>query len=445
MVVVCLLPATWYALGTNYLTLKIICFTALVTQIITVINFYLQRNTYSFYNHRPFEFNALSGLEAFLILGVFLWMLVFLVKMAGNIINFSFRYHTYHHSVSISNFSGEVVKINLQQNIFFPISIILIIILSLPIKLWMFGMGIGLVGTPPPQLPYKLSGILFYLFNYIVPVLLAYLYIKTRRSSLLISFAVSIYAILIGILSVSKSVVLIPIAPIVAFAWFDKRWLIFLSSIFFASFGVMAVIIARSIVHIYDGFSINAFLDLGGLGTIIEVVTNTTWSSEIFKVFIDIANRFEGFQSMILASKFNAEAIGGPWNILLNLITFGSNSIIDHDSIHMEYFGYTLPSGIFGVGQTFNAWLLMAVNNNIFMILPFLIYASVVVIIFEDAMLKVSKKYLLLPTISNSILFFIAMWFYTGPATLIFFIFLLFTVIFSILPRIVILNKFKPQ
>lgn len=445
MVVICLLPATWYALGTNYLTLKITCFTVLVTQIITVIQFYLQRNTYSFYNHRPFEFNALSGLEAFLILGVFLWILVFLVKMAGNIINFPFRYHRYIHSVSISNFSGEVVKINLQQNTFFSMSIILVIVLSLPIKLWMFNMGIGLVGVPPPQLPYKLSGILFYLFNYLVPILLAYLYIKTKRNSLSISFITSMYAVLIGILSVSKSVVLIPIAPIIAFAWLDKRWLIMFSSIFFASLGIMVVIAARSIVHTYDGFSMIAFIELGGVGTILEVFSNLSWSSEIYFVFIDLANRFEGFESMILASNFNSEAIGGSWNILLNLITFGTYSIIDHNSIHLEYFGYTLPSGIFGVGQTFNAWLLMAVNNNIFMILPFLIYASMVIIIFEDSILRASKKYLLSPAISNSILFFITMWFYTGPATLIFFIFLLFAVIFSILPRIVIHNKFKHQ
>ena len=450
MVAVCLLPAVWLSLGTSYLGLKIYCVTVLITQTVTLPAFYLRPDRYAFDDYRPFGFASLDALQAFLILGLFLLLVACLVKL----IELAFD----------SPVKIEVINLNTMQSYdttesgrsrgsssthapthsaWLAISILLLIVISLPIKSWMFDMGIGLVGTPPPQLPYRLSGILFYSFNYLVPVALAYFYIKTKRNSLLLALIVSVYAVIIGLLSLSKSVVLLPIAPIVAFAWMDRRWVILTFSTLLAGFGVTMVVLARGIVHFHDGNSIGAFTELGVLGTLSESLARFSWSPELLMVAVDIANRFEGFQSTFLASQFNADAVDGTWNMFLTVVSFGQWGGFDHDAIHLEYLGYTIPSGLYGVGASFNSYMMMAVNNDILMVLPFATYAAITLIILERSVMNASRKYQLPQAIAQSGLFFSVMFFFTGPATSIFGLILVASVSLSLLPALVLRIKFK--
>lgn len=439
MVTFCLLPSMWLAMGTSYLGLKIYCATVLITQIVTLPSFYLQPDSYRFSNHRPFGFGALDALQAFLILGLFLWLLAFLVKIIECVYDSPLKQNAVANAMPDMDRRKEILSIHVPNHNIIAISILCLMAISLPVKLWMFDMGVGLVGAPPPELPYRLSGILFYLFNYLVPFAVAYLYIKTKRNSLLLALTISVYAVLIGALSVSKSVVFIPIASIVAFAWLDRRPGILICGLILSGIGVLIVVGARAIVHVADG--LDSFTELGSLGTLMAVIVDFSWSPKMLLVFVDIASRFEGFQSMYLASQFDADAVGGAWNIFLKVSSFGQWGVVDHDAIHLEYLGYTYPKGFYGVAATFNSWMMMAVNKNNLMMLPFVIYAVTFLVVFEKTLKRVARKYSSPPAIEQSILFFAILWFYTGPANLTCFLFLAVSMIFSVFPVIVVRRK----
>lgn len=439
----CLLPSLWLALGTTYLSLKIYCFIVISTQIITLPSFYFQQDRYfqsavSYY--RPFEFGAFDVFETYIILGLFLWLLVFLVKQFERLSNSPIKRGGHYNSYSdLDPSEGYSSIYKPKYSVYSSISILFLIAISMPFKLWMFNMGIGLVGTTPPELPFRLSGILFYLFNYLTPLAIGYFYIKTKRNSLLMALTISVYAIIIGALSVSKGVVLLPIVPIIAFAWLDRRYTILSTSLVLAGLGVLMIASARSFVHIAGGGA--AFTELGVFGTVTASLFELSWSMNMLLVFVDIANRFAGFQDMFLASQFNADAVGGAWNIFINIVTFSQYDLIEHDAIHQEYLGYTIPYGYYGVGATFNTWMMMAVNSNILMILPFVIYAAFILVILEKTLKGLSRKYSSPLSIELASIFFLVVIFFTMPATIILLFALALCLVFYLFPIIVLKRK----
>lgn len=450
MVIICLLPAIWLSLGTSYLSCKLFCALVSIPQIVTVPAFYLLADKYAFDNHRPFGFGALEALPAFVTLGFFLWILVVLVKLSESAVGTSVKLDRISYKTRMAKATTKAIlysaisKKNVSKySVLFLIGILFLILVSLPIKFWMFSMGIGLVGTPPPQLSYRLTGVLFYTFNYMVPIMIGYLYIKTKKSSLLLASIVSIYAVMIGLLSVSKGVVLLITAPIVAFAWLDRRWLILSVSVLLSGLGVAIVSLGRKIVHLVDGDTVSAFTDLGGMATFKEVFSNNFWTPELFLVFIGIANRFEGFQSMLLASQFNPEVLGGSWSIFFKVVSFGYWGEINHNAIHMEYLGYTIPYGFYGVGATYNSWMMLSSNNNMLMTLPFAAYAALIIVVLERAIMRASRKYSVSINIARSLIFFSILWFYTAPAGQISSMILIVSIIFSLFPAVVLRRRSK--
>jgi hypothetical protein len=450
MVIICMLPGIWLALGTSYLSCKLFCALVFIPQIVTVPAFYLNANNYAFNNHRPFGFGAFEALPAFVTLGLFLWIVAFLVKLTEITIGSSAQLAKVNNKTSIINArTTAILESNISKkhvsknNALVLISILFLISVSLPVKFWMFNMDIGLVGAPPPQLPYRISGILFYTFNYMVPIMISYLYIKSKRSSLLVALTISTYALMIGFLSVSKGVLLLTTVSIIAFAWLDRRWLIFSISVFLSALGVLVVTTARKIVHVTEGNTVSAFTDLGGITTLKEVFSDGLLTPELFLVFIGIANRFEGFQSMFLASQFNPDILGGAWSIFFRVISFGRWGEFNFDAIHLEYLGYTIPYGLYGVGATYNSWMMLAANKNILMVLPFAAHAALIIVILERSIMRASRKYPLSLIIGRSLLFLSVLWFYTAPADQISSVILTVSIIFSLFPAVVVGRRLK--
>ncbi len=429
--IICLLPSVWVALRTSYLGLKIFCTTALITQVITAPVFYLQADRYAFGGHRPFGFTAMEALPIFLVLGLFLWLVACLVILCERVVGAPVQWADASLRAGGSALSAGAAS---RQTIF-VIGIILLIAISLPVKLWMFEMGIGLTGAPSPQLPYRLSGILFYVFNSVIPLCIGYLYLKTHRKSLALALIISVYAVVIGLTAVSKGIVLLTIAPIIAFAWLDRRWAILGVSGFLVAFGVMVAAASREIVHISDGLTTGSFTGLGVLGTLVEVMARLEWSPEMLLIFADIAGRVEGFQGLLLASQFNPDTVGGAWAIFAKSIN-GNWADLGHDAMHLEYLGYTIPMGFYGVAASLNAWMLMAANQNLLMMLPFVLYAALTFVILEKMLMRIAHKYRLPLPLAQAVLFFVTLWFYTGPGTLEFRVLFTLSIVFGLLPAL---------
>jgi hypothetical protein len=438
VVLFCLLPSMLLAHRTSYLSIKFFCATVLITQIISAPIFYLNSDSYEFINHRPFDFTILEALPVLSHLGVFLVLVTSFMKLSQGL----FGPLKWNDTGRQINFTGEVVDtrtVNSQRQKLFIITILIIIGISLPVKFWMFDMGIGIVGTSPPRLPFRLSGVLTYLFGWIVPLIIGYLYIKTKRASILLASIIALYALMIGILSSSKAIVLLTTAPIVGFAWNDRRWVLMSISGLLASFGVMIVEASRLIVHISNKLVTESFTELGGFGTMFETLTRLEWSPKMFNIFVTIAGRVESFQGLFMAFEFNPDAVGGAFGIFIKLI---NNTWIDlgHDAIHLEYLGYTIPEGFHGVPASLNALMLMASNRNIFILLFFVIYTALILIILERLILRLTQKWSLSKSTAQAILFFATLLVYTSPGGVVFQFMLAGLVFFVYLPKIRLTN-----
>lgn len=419
VVVLCLLPSVWITLRTSYLSIKIFCATLLITQLITVPIFYLQSERYFFYDYRPFGFQAPDVFPIFSILGLFLCLTACMVKFFESLFGPPLKWGA-SPAMEVSEVhqdkAGYLRKTGTKHNLALIAFILCLVAVTLPIKFWMFKMGIGITGAPPPELPFHLSGILTYSLNYFILILIGYLYIKTERKSFIFACILSIYAFLVGASSAAKGPTLLVTAPIIAFAWIDRRWSIFLIAIFTAGFGVTVSSASRNIVLISDGMTSGSFTDLGVMRTVMETLSEQEWTSETLLVFSAIAGRVEAFQNLLLASRFNPNAVGGSWNLLLKSIN-GRWADIDHDAIHMEFLGYTVAHGFYNVAASLNSWLLMAVNRNLFMILPFAAYVSSTLVILEKTLTRVAYEYKLSSLMAQAFLFLSTLWFYTGPGT----------------------------
>ena len=89
-----------------------------------------------------------------------------------------------------------------------------------------------------------------------------------------------------------------------------------------------------------------------------------------------------------------------------------------HDAMHIEYLGYTIPVGFYNVAASLNDWMMMATNRNIFMMLPFALYATTALILLEKSLWRASFKYRLALPIAQAILFTATMAFFVAPGSL---------------------------
>lgn len=435
VVFVCLLPAMYLALLTSYLSIKILCAVTLITQIVTVPLFYLQSDRYAFGQHRPFGFTALEVAPALATVGLFLVMVVILVISSQNVIYKPIKFDELKCSLfPASNSKVKFIKVK-ERQLHLIAAILGLIAISLPIKFWMFSMGIGLVGVEPPSLPYRLSGIMTYLFGMIVPLTIGYFYLRTNRDSLLLVILILLYAVLVGLSSVSKSVILFIAAPIVGFAWIDRRWGIFAIAGLIAGLGVLIAESSRAIVYVQLDSSIGAETGLGTLRLLQDVLRKVEWTPENFLVYTGIVARIQGFEKLFLSSQFNAEMVGGPFRIFLKAVS-GYLVPMDHDTLHIEFLGRTTLPGFYDAGTTIIDWMLMSSNNNILMLLPFAIYTAFTLVFLEKLLMIGFRKYRFQMQFIQTAMLFIVLWFYAATGSIQFHFIVLLVVIFGFLPAV---------
>jgi hypothetical protein len=434
IVLLCIQPSIYLASRTRYISLRLFCYITLITQLVTVPVFFLRSNDYEFSEYRPFGFSLTDIFPPFILLGIFLFLVAISVKLAQIIFGSPLHLPFLSQQVSDKDCLKNIVSKDEYPKIKI-IGIFLAIVISLPLKFWMFDLGIGIVGVQPPLMPYKLSGILTYLFNMAVPILIGYLYIKTKRNSLVLALIIHAYSILIGVSAASKSAALFSIAPIFIFAFLDKRWIIFIFSILISGISILIASESREIIHIINGNSIEAYVDLGVIQTLFKTFQQLDWSWNLFFIYSSVVGRIFSFQDLWLSYNFNSEVVGGPISLFLSSIKTGLVRL-DHDALHLEYLGHTIPYGFYGVGASLNSWMMMACNSALLMLLPFAIYAAATIIVLECSLMRVALKYEFSPNITNTLLFFFTLWFFAGPGSNEFLFIFISVIIFSYLPKL---------
>src|SRR5260221_821142 len=350
-----LLPPLLWALKTQHVTLITICAITFATQFTTVPFFYVNRDNFHWGHVKPFGFTAW---EAFPILAK---VALFLVALAAffnwfypiRIVGGSLRKLRSTRIVLDGKNTDLRFELAPRQNSVLYVTLILFIVVALvQFILWMFSKGISIVGVEPPNLPYRLSGILHYFTHYIVPLLLAYLYWKTKRNAfpMLVLLA---YAWVLGLSSTSRSALVLVMLPVLAFAWLDQRFFMLLLAGVGTLAGFQIVTLARGFIQIIAFGEVGVVTDIG-IGTIVlDIISDPDSPLRRFdfalQVFIAVFSRVDGFENLVMSQHYDPYQVVGPFGFMLRMISRGL-APMDIDAHHLQWQGNTLPEGWFNGG-----------------------------------------------------------------------------------------------
>lgn len=248
--------------------------------------------------------------------------------------------------------------------------LIFFVLLFSIVSVWMFTMHIGMVGLNQTELPYHLTGILFYTRRIVFPIIILVLYLKSKNKKSLTLLLV-LYSFVIGITATSKSIgliVLIPIA-IIHIAQKNIKWASF---VFLSSFVLYYVVgTSRDAIFFFDGdipyqelfgiVSNEVDFEISDIGQLLFNVTNS------------LCGRLMGIRSVILGYQYD----GLSFIDCLSYYSMITPSVIPDLSL---LFGVELPDdksfglniGMMGIIQ------LLSCHNFLLTIFQAIIYGEII-------------------------------------------------------------------
>lgn len=184
---------------------------------------------------------------------------------------------------------------------------------------WMYNNGIGLTGINPPQLPFHLSGILYYTSRFVFPVILTYLFTRFRPS-IADLYLVIAYACFASLTSVSKTVLVLLFLPIFVIAFVEKRYV--LSAIAGLILGVMypVVELARNVVYLVQEGASTRNLEFSLPDVILSSASQYRFNGLLAGPLALVA-RVGGGQDVALAAQYSND-FEGPLRAFLRLYVF---------------------------------------------------------------------------------------------------------------------------
>jgi hypothetical protein len=434
----------------HFLSVKVLIWLTFLTQAVTMLLFYLYPDNYAFHRHRPFYFTGLESFPVFFDVGIFLIVFISVASFFGRLfktsnqqkseINSQQRFLLSAQEMLTKRSNSPTPRVRKSTSIVSTGFIILIVVLMIPLNIWMFKMGIGLTGAPPPRLPYKLSGILTYFAKLVVPFLLNFLYLRTRRQSLLLMMILGLYSAVAGLSTISRGTLLLILLGPLTFAFLDRRWILFSLAAVFMSINLSLVNTSRSLVMIVQQGISGSDTSLGLINTFWESLANIKWNF-VWLSIPTIVGRFESFQHLWLASNVNPASMGGGWAILTKVIDW---KLIDlgHNAVHLEVLGYTVPEGYYNVSAGLLAYLLWAVGESRFFHLPFATLAALFLILQEISLRSIWNLYTINTLLLNPLVVLLSLAYIVSPGMNVVNVVFIIIFIFARLPRLSIIKRF---
>ncbi len=444
LLIICFLPAIIYTRFFTLLSVKVLVFTAFITQSVTMLLHYLRPEDYIYQDFRPFLFTGRDSFGVLYKIGFFLFLVLIFSKVIQRLFSMIFKFKNQPRGTLIIEKKSNLISSDVPNrfskllSLRSSILIILVIIFMIPINLWMFEMGIGLTGVEPPLLPYRLSGFCTYLVKFFVPAILALLYLRTKRKSLLLILAMGIYSVFLGISTVSRGTAIFVILTPWIFSYIDRRWVLFISSTLIVLLGYALTTASRTFVFLTIEGS-NSFDTHSGLLSVLLNSINLVEFKELWVIFPQIIGRFESFASLFLASKVDASNLGGGWVIWLKSVCWNLTEI-DNDAIHLETLGHTVPEGIYNVSAGLLSNMMWALSDSLFFFIPYAFLSAFMLVFFELALRRLEHRYFFNSSLSNFMIVLFSLAFFSGPGYPIMIAIFIFALFASLLPYFSILN-----
>lgn len=441
----CVAPAWLLGSKSRLFSVKVILGTVVLTVGVTLLLFYLLPENYHYQSHRRFHFTAVESFPVSAKLGLFLVLFVFATRILEKMLPLSISAIAYGYPRTQpvhQAYFGNIPYIYLKsRSLVFQIAIVLIIVLAIPLNTWMFDRGIGITGVAPTEaLPFKLNGILTYTEKLIIPGIITLLYSYTCRSSLGFVLFLAFYAAFLGVATASRGAALLVMVLPLFFAWVDRRYMLFLVALLATGFAILLTTEARTFLHVVEDNLTSLNNSLGIIGSQYEAfrLIGDDFIYRILMIFPTFLGRIESFYMLFMSSQFDANAVGGPWPILLKSLHWG---LVDlgHDAVHQEFFGHTVPIGFYNAAGTIASYAFWASNGHLWMLLFFTLTSSFFLVTFEFSVRRVFYKYELAPFLLAPFVFIVSIFYYMSPGWPVLNFIWLFFLFFAFVPRMSVL------
>jgi hypothetical protein len=175
---------------------------------------------------------------------------------------------------------------------------------------WMFNNSVGLTGINPPELPFKLSGILYYLSRFVFPAALIFLLTKFKPSSADLALLTA-YACFAALTSVSKTTLFLMFTPVLISSFLQRRYVLLAVALLLLAIFYPVVNVARNFVYLSDqGVSVRN-LDFSIVQVLVESLFEYT-GEDLMAGPLSIVERIGGGQDVALAAQYDSAQVAGP-------------------------------------------------------------------------------------------------------------------------------------
>lgn len=248
-----------------------------------------------------FESRPLSSLHitAWSYLSVYSHVFVFLIV----IFFLNLRYRS-KNSFNIVDYSISYLKklvsgynVSLKYNYYLYAGIILMSIITI----WMYNHNIGILGLQQRELPFHLTGFLFYLRRYVFGIIIIILYIKCSNKNYAF-IACAAYATIGGLTACSKSVPLIFLVPIICESFLTGHKLRGLSGLFLSIFLFAFISLSRNLIFQYDQVEYDILAIVAFSWDALKNVEASTYIIDIMESF---TGRFQGATKLVLSGLYH--------------------------------------------------------------------------------------------------------------------------------------------
>ena len=406
----CLVVPLLWVQRSRFLSVKVFVWVAFLTQSITMPVFYLLPETYHFQSHRYFGYSGVEALQVYSRLGLFLITFLLVARFFERFIKHPFFVQGFDSERNQNPTPRKKPRLSSSKSLFSAMLILVIILLMIPLNTWMFKTEIGITGVEPPKLPYSLSGILMYLARWLVPGILAVLYIRTRQRSVLLVFILGSYGMYLGVSTASRAAALSLVFVPIILAYLNRRWLIFTVASLMGLISIGLTTASRQIVYTASHGLTEANTALGVLGTMFDAAKLLEWSS-ILLVLPKVFARMSSFEGLFLSSQVDPTSLGGGIAVWLKTLHW---KIVDlgHEAVHQEFLGYTPPVGFYNAAADIYAYALWGGNDILAFYVMFALSAALVLMLQEQAIGRISKKYPSIRFFGTGLIFLLSI-FYT--------------------------------
>lgn len=414
LMLACLITPILWVQRSQFVSVKLFVWVAFISQAVTMPIFYLLPEAYPSQSHRPFWFTGLEVLPVGIRLGGFL--LVFLM-----IASFLQRFIKMPSPLPLPNVNQRsplnallqnLSRVSQQESFASTVLILIIILMMIPLNLWMFNMGIGLTGIEPPRLPYKMSGILFYLVRWIVPGILALLYLRTKQKSVLLVLILASYGLFLGVSTSSRSAAFSLIFVPIVLAFLNRRWFLFSIAFTLGMISIGVTTASRAVVHVASIGTSAADTSLGVLVTFYEAAMLFDWGELLFVLPALIA-RMTSFEGLFLASQVDPSSFGGGFSVWIKTLNW---RLVDlgHEAIHLEHVGYVPPVGFYNATADVYAYAFWGGNGMVGYYLFFALSSALFLMLQEQAIGRLANKLGLVGFLSIGLTLFLSIFHIVG-------------------------------